>query len=288
MAHAPGPFNMSMREWSRRHLSFSGDWTSRFRSKSRSRSATRSSVVQRPQPQPSRPLLQILKIDGKLSSTSYFRRTHLHRFLTGGNSELPSKESSKKRPTTLSDPSLTQQNDTPSHTPSQRTPGGRHYHNHTRTMTPMSSFRSRPGIQRSSSQGGHGSPIHVAPPRSARRGARTAHLHEVKPDVRTRSPRTHRRDLTPVRGSQDVDVLSAPATVPRAPFVRLRRDLSVTMGDVQGKGVQLFGSTPLRNKVGEGDPWEDTDFDFGDSEEDVEREYKVDTVRASSVSAKEH
>lgn len=41
LEHGPLRFNRSMREWSRRHLSFSGDWVSRFTSSSRSRSPPR-------------------------------------------------------------------------------------------------------------------------------------------------------------------------------------------------------------------------------------------------------
>lgn len=38
MEHGPLMLNRSMKEWSRRHLKFSGDWVSRFTSRSRSRS----------------------------------------------------------------------------------------------------------------------------------------------------------------------------------------------------------------------------------------------------------
>jgi hypothetical protein len=298
MEHAPGQFNLSMREWGRRHLSFSGDWANRFRGKSRSRSITRNSVAQRPQPQPSRSLLRIFNTDGELSLINYILSTYIHRHLTGGNKEFPSKNSSKKEhfrphciattPTESNNPSFstTRQNDTASHITS-RSPGGRYYQHHTRTMAPMSSLRSRQVVQRSNSQGGHGSPVHLTAPRSAKRWARTAHLHEVKQDSRTRSPRMSKRDLTPVR---DDVLFSAPATVPRTPFTRVRRDLTIMTDALKDKDGQLLDSTPLRNKVGDGDPWEDTDFDMGESEEDVEREHKVDTVRASpvSVSGKEH
>ena len=68
MEHAPGQFNRSMREWSKRHLSFSGHWTSRFRSKSRSRSVTRSPV----QPRPQSPKLFPQSLDGDGKRLSYW------------------------------------------------------------------------------------------------------------------------------------------------------------------------------------------------------------------------
>ena len=55
----------------------------------------------------------------------------------------------------------------------------------------------------------------------------------------------------------------------------------------KGKSVLPSDSTPSKNKEGEGDPWEDTDLDVGELEEDVEWGLK-DTVRASLVSSKEH
>lgn len=57
---------------------------------------------------------------------------------------------------------------------------------------------------------------------------------------------------------------------------RWKRDLSVVVGD--RKGIQ-----PSAPKEGDGDPWEDTDLDVGESEED---ELKVDPVRPSLVSDK--
>lgn len=65
MEHAPAQLNRSMREWSKRHLSFSSDWTNRFKSKSRSRSVSRDAVRQRPRPL--KPL-QIPNKDGKFLS----------------------------------------------------------------------------------------------------------------------------------------------------------------------------------------------------------------------------
>lgn len=85
-----------------------------------------------------------------------------------------------------------------------------------------------------------------------------------------------------------MDVFSAPATIPRAPFGRSKRDLPITAGDWKGKTVRPFDSPPLKNKEGEGDPWEDTDLDAGELEEDIEWGLKVDAVRAGLVSGKEH
>lgn len=246
--HAPGQFNRSMREWGKRHLSFSGDWTNRFRSKGRSGSVTPNSNMQRPRS--SKPLLQMLDTD-----------------------EPPKKELliAHHITTALNDQSLhTRQTATPSYSPSQRT---RHHQHHTRPAAPTTAIRARPGLQRSSSQGGthyssrHGSPSHVAAPRSARRWARTAHLHEVKLDAQTRSP-THKRE--------DVDIFSTPTMISQAHRGRWKRDLFVVVGD--RKGIQ-----PSAPKEGDGDPWEDTDLDVGESEED---ELKVDPVRPSLVSDK--
>ena len=304
MEHAPGQFNRSMREWSKRHLSFSGDWTNRFKSKSRSRSVTRSPAKQRRQPLT--PLQITLDADSKPLPCLNVPMNFPH-FSIGSNKEkdLSSKDTSKRgltRPnhinTSLTDSFRHRQLDMPSHTPTQRTAGGRHHQHNTRPVIPVAAFRSHPGIQRSSSQGGThypygpSTPAHVPAPRSVRRWARTAHLHEVKQDSQGRSPRTRSRESTPVRENGVVDVFSAPATVPRAPVGHWKRDLPSMAGDWKGKSVlpsdSTPGSTPSKNKEGEGDPWEDTDLDVGELEEVVEWGLKVDTVRAGLVSGKEH
>lgn len=52
MYHGPVKFNKSVREWGKRHLSFSADWRNRFKSKSRSPSPRRELKTKSPRPLP--------------------------------------------------------------------------------------------------------------------------------------------------------------------------------------------------------------------------------------------
>jgi hypothetical protein len=288
MEHAPGQFNRSMREWSKRHLSFSGDWTSRFRSKSRSRSVALNSV--QPRLQSPRPLSQALNAEGNhpVVPLVLIIPTNSCRPITGGSIEFPSTNPGRAEPP---GPSFT---NTPLNSPSDalspHTGGGRHYqvHQHyTRPTTPTSAFRSQPAphLQQSTSQGGVHYPYRHVAPRSARRWARTAHLHEVKQDAQARGMSTRTADEGMGREREAGDVFIAPAAVARPTLGRWKRDLSII---VKGRSAPSSNTVPLKNKEGEGDPWEDTDFDAGESEEDAEWELKVETLRGGVMSGKDH
>lgn len=56
------------------------------------------------------------------------------------------------------------------------------------------------------------------------------------------------------------------------------------------KGPEQVDDMLTKIKDGEGDPWVDTDFDVGESEEELQREHNAETGHASSslVSSKEH
>ncbi|KAI8986140.1 UNC-like C-terminal-domain-containing protein [Trametes punicea] len=146
------PARGSMREWGRRTLSFSGDWVNRLR--------TRSSTPPRPANQkPGENEVAFPKLDAKVAEQ-----------LSHSTRRGPSTSSSNRRQATRP------------HTPtSLRTPSSRHFAHHRAVPLSPSFHLPRPGIQRSSSGsialgfGGVG-PV----PKSAKRWARSAHLHEVK------------------------------------------------------------------------------------------------------------
>ncbi|OCH87329.1 hypothetical protein OBBRIDRAFT_837470 [Obba rivulosa] len=147
----------AMRDWGRRTLSFSGEWVNKFRSRS-------------PTPQPREQFND--KVD--LSQT-------LHPF------ELPPPHSDSRhvrsKPSQLS--SAPRKSLVRPRTPSalRLTPTSRHFNIYSRAATsgslhsPTRSL-SRPQIQRASS--GSAAPGLGAVPKSTKRWARTAHLHEVK------------------------------------------------------------------------------------------------------------
>lgn len=149
----------SMRDWGRRTLSFSGDWVSRFKAKDPAHSTPGLSNSSRKH------------ADGKIQFPS--------------RSTPPQNENIK--------PSRKAESDRPHktggrpHTPtSLRTPGSR-YLIHRRPLTPTGNSSPRPLIQRSNSQGTpHGFALVGPVPKSAKRWARTAHLHEVKTPGRTK------------------------------------------------------------------------------------------------------
>jgi len=91
-----------------------------------------------------------------------------------------------------------------------------------------------------------------------------------------------RRDEGPGRENEVEAPFSAPVTVPR-----WKRDLSIMVADRE-KDMQLSYYRQSKNQEAEGDPWEDTDFDAGESGEDLEWLQKVDTVRTGLMSGKEH
>lgn len=156
MEHAPVIFNKSMREWSRRHLSFSGDWVSRLTNKSR-------------------------------SSSPAEQKTSAKETDINAKYEFPS---SAKTPRTAHKAPYYP---TRPRTPSLRTPTSKHFHSRAIPVSPSPIVTSIPNgihrpprLKRANSHGGGSTPASatwtgIGPvPKSAKRLARTAHLHEVK------------------------------------------------------------------------------------------------------------
>ncbi|KAH9850174.1 UNC-like C-terminal-domain-containing protein [Lenzites betulinus] len=216
----------TMREWGRRTLSISGDWVNRLR--------TRSATPPRPTTQKARendlafPSLDTQVVD-------------------------PLSRSARRGP-----PNGFRRHATRPHTPTiARTPTTRHAHH--RAVPPSPSLHlPRPGIQRSSSGsmtlgfGGVG-PV----PKSAKRWARSAHLHEVRGDMtstliaegsqrrRSRTP----GQLTPVvsrRPSDDADTGDIFHTPSRAQVHAVASlDGLSTISKGKGRAIGL-GLQPLR------------------------------------------
>ncbi|KAI0060437.1 hypothetical protein BV25DRAFT_1917784 [Artomyces pyxidatus] len=253
------PGALSMKEWGRRNLSFSGDWVSRLRSRSRTPSNGETTPVPRTSP----------------------RDEHLSTFPT--TTTLTSERLPPKRI-----------NLTPSHNPNGRRPGPaprsrtpsirntpRSHHNfHPRAGPSTPTSGARPLLQRSNSHNSAGAvglsttagaDVLVGPvPRSAKRWAHSAHLHEVR-RVGLSASRDRATGLT-------VDVFGASELPDR---LRLLGE-----GATPGSGERLGGvvyrrrASPLRlstpSKGGQGDPvddgadaWVDTDADADGSDVDA-------------------
>ncbi|KAH9947467.1 UNC-like C-terminal-domain-containing protein [Amylocystis lapponica] len=277
----------SMRDWGRRTLSFSGDWVNRFRSRS-------------PTPQPA-----ARSVDRAVN-----KRADRYEFAfptqAGPSTEGPAHgrflypSSSGKKTSTH-----------------PRTPSGlristaRHHNLHGRPVAHGSALASpsstgRPPIQRTSSGGLPGAFAGVGPvPKSAKRWARSSHLHEVKsasavPGVggmsRTDSAATLRQgaDASPSdRRAADSDIFGPPRFPGTAPAVagrdkgkaklqasEDRRTVSpLRFSSTDGlSGAHTQPSRPLasESEVSEGDGWVDTDAEASGSETGL--------IRATAVS----
>ncbi|KAK7025568.1 hypothetical protein VNI00_015921 [Paramarasmius palmivorus] len=211
MEHAPVRFNRSMREWSRRHLSFSGDWVSRFTS-SRSRSPPRTINIKSPR-------IPSKTLPSEAPSSQSHEETPVQIVFPSILSKVPqtaplsSKAAplySERRPqkTKIVSPGRSR-----SRTPSLRTPSKQ---NGARPTTPGTSTTlvggSRPRLHRANSHGsstlfttsswsgGGVGPV----PKSAKRWARTAHLHEVKGVAGKKKPEDDEDDSRSVSSSSSV------------------------------------------------------------------------------------
>ncbi|RPD56626.1 hypothetical protein L226DRAFT_537941 [Lentinus tigrinus ALCF2SS1-7] len=276
-AHPPGARTAgSMREWGRRTLSLSGGLVNRLRTRS---STPPPPVIQNPRDNE----VMFPSVAGQTSESDDLprsRRSHV-----GG--------SSKKA---LARP----------HTPTSiRTPTNRHFVHHRPGIPTSPSHHasgSRPAIQRSSSGGialafGGIGPV----PKSAKRWARTAHLHEVK----VTTPRRRGQaggDNTPVPSTSgapargigvfDADADDANTQVLVLPAA-IERSETITLGKGKGRIVAAsmrqpsplrpaleidLSSPPLRGRslassegdASEGDAWVDTDVDGSECDSVVE------------------
>ncbi|KAF9464215.1 UNC-like C-terminal-domain-containing protein [Collybia nuda] len=253
----------SMREWGKRHLSFSGDWTTRF---GRGRNRTRSP----PKPHPDvKPLPEIINEGVKIA--------------------FPSKEIWNREPLEMSDRNnLPTTSDLHTRLDSRsRTPSVRNRHHH-RPVTPtLSAFRPRQ-LQRSNSQGGGtqhspGSGGTITVPTSARKWAKTPHLHEVrKGDGRYPRKRDYGRSE---RENEIDDIFSVPATAPAIVSRYGRREdspnLSLLDSEIKDKAPKLLVEQ-AKSDDGEGDPWVDTE------ESEAEWDTKMELGRTITFSGNEH
>ncbi|KAJ7632994.1 UNC-like C-terminal-domain-containing protein [Roridomyces roridus] len=211
----------SMRAWGRRHLSISGEWDWVGRLKSRSRSRT-------PMPKPTTDGNEPIKAEPSISTPIK------HEFPSVEDAEKkagPSAPSSARkhrpRPLSLHPPRAVSTPSTYPRTPLRRplTPTPGRVGTPVRPLIPVTT----PVIQHSLSQDAHA-------PRSARRWARTAHLHEL------RTPRD--KPGTPMGMGGGSDVFASP------------EDLSLRTGG-------------LLASEGEGDPWIDTDLEGSEPDVDL-------------------
>ncbi|KAK0449470.1 UNC-like C-terminal-domain-containing protein [Armillaria borealis] len=252
--HGPLMFRRSMREWGRRHLSFSGDW---FINRSRS---IPPNIKMSPRPGD---FTDDAKIEFPTSSAEPSAKPSLYTM----QERRPSTPTSRSR----------------SHTPIPvRTPVNRHSNSsQIRPATPTTT--SRPAIKRASSGGG-GLALSTSlnsgrsAPRSARRWARTAHLHEVRSTGRQRRVDDHKVNdddpffvTTPSRhrhrGNTHMNGVEATRSSPEYnsgddPFLAAMGRKSISPGSRNSP------SSPSDD--GESDLWLDTDASIDGSETEAD------------------
>ncbi|TFK40479.1 UNC-like C-terminal-domain-containing protein [Crucibulum laeve] len=285
---APAPFNRSVREWGKRHFSFSSDWTNRFKKRSNSRSRTRSPMRPRPVSAKSYPAHLPLRQNGSQIEfpTSGWKNEPLEPVDLNIYSTIPTATSSTNPTEThVRDRTRTLSGSNISRPSALRTPGRRgnlniHY---PRPITPTRLAFRPPVLQRSNSQGTQtASGVWAGNvPKSAKKWARTAHLHEV----RSAHPFGGSGGIVKIRGEkgggrdnerENVDVFSAPATVPYMRGVGWgQEEYAVNGADKGGKGkaIDRAEASPRRRgmpntngHMEEGD-WVDTDTNSGNGSE---------------------
>ncbi|KAK0222162.1 UNC-like C-terminal-domain-containing protein [Armillaria fumosa] len=255
--HGPLVFRRSMREWGRRHLSFSGDW---FMNRS---SSIPPNIKMSPRPG-SFTDGQSTALDGKIefptSSAEPFAKQSLYTM----QEQRPSTPTSRSR----------------SHTPIPiRTPVNRHLNSsQQRPATPTTT--SRRAVKRVSS-GSVGLALSTSfnngrsAPRSARRWARTAHLHEVRSTGRQRRVDDHKVNdddpflvTTPSRhrhrGNAHMNGVEASRSSPEYnsgddPFLAVMGRKSISPGSRSGPSDDS-----------ESDMWLDTDASIDGSETEAD------------------
>ncbi|TFY63823.1 hypothetical protein EVJ58_g3013 [Rhodofomes roseus] len=229
---------MGMREWGRRTLSLSGDWVNRFRSRS-------------PTPKPvSRP-------ESRQTDKNPAEQVDFPSQSTQTPSHRPFLSTSPRSPTFSHPRSATRHLSSRPRTPSSLRVSTPRYHNlHARstqtTSTPPPSARPQMTRSTSSSAGfgsGFGTTAIESVPRSAKRWARSAHLHEVKSTsgVQSRAPDSARmgaeETLGTVRETESAEssrtVLVSEGATPAVDVFSPRPEAPPTPTASKGKGKQL-------------------------------------------------
>ena len=270
---ATAKLNKSMREWSRRHLSFNSDWASRFRSRS-------------PTPQPTVRSSDVDKGGLYLYLTSHTERTHilvdkwafpmsrsgppltLRTPITADQIRRTRDihtSASDRRPISANFASPGKRSLTPT---ALRTP------RHLRPVIPTGSHNSSP-LHRAKSQGAAGGSqpfIGIGPvPRSAKKWAKSSHLHEVRGrDERSNITSTSRGEDRRGRENEFSDVFRSPVS----PFKSYSSNQHVTVGDNFDKGKSPHGRQPLSSlstrrhslDTDDSEIWVDTDVDGSEYE----------------------
>ncbi|KIM43080.1 hypothetical protein M413DRAFT_395619 [Hebeloma cylindrosporum] len=285
--HSSTQINRSVREWGKRHFKLSGDWAGRFkgknletsrrhsRSSSRSVSRTRTPLpIPRPRPQTAKSYPPHLPLnihdDTKFTFPSTSSRGKMPLETIQLNSAPPGSELyTRPRTRTMSNPR--------SRAPSLRsTPATRRIQHiaHQKPITPHTTTFRPHLMQRWSSQGGpvpaSGSWGSMSMPKSAKKWARTAHLHEVKTPVPTPSAegRQHklgentRHDRENDRTPKEFDFEREREDVFSSSIAKLSTNsLPMDMNVGAGRSPTIERSLLLKPEVimDDGDPWVDTD-----------------------------
>jgi hypothetical protein len=253
MAHAPSSvFRKSVRDWSRRNLNFSGDWVGRFRSQSRSPNPT---------PREGSPV-RILESKGALIWREYDHPIYADiiwwKGLKAGLS--PQDSPPKRKPLKPSqilniDISAVSPGRTP--TPLVSTPTKRPLNSgHHRMASSGPGSGVRPRLQSAGSiPGEFAFGLGSTAPRSARKWARSAHLHEVRADGMRSAVKVKRPDGSwrskGARESVNVgadDVFGVPGVIGAGESQRL-------------ESQPWGGPTGVIDKMDDGDGWVDTDVE---------------------------
>lgn len=288
MEHGPGRFNNSMREWGRRNLSFNSDWARRFRSRSRSPT---------PKVKPPRPRtpdnhhgagagpLHAPEIAGM--ALTFLRTETKLAFPSRPPWTTEPLKPSRRLNTTASErrPAVRAHAHSRSRTPSL------HGNLHPRPTTPTRAG-AHPPLVRANSQGGGGAPGPGGPvPRSMKRWARSAHLHEIRGGAGPRAQADSGREGGSEQGSRSLeseneflDIFGTPSASRRNGSRVVRGMVNVSdlvFGDLDGEDrgpvldetLGLYRSPLLAKSEesgGDGDAWVDTDASVDGSEVELE------------------
>ncbi|KZT28717.1 hypothetical protein NEOLEDRAFT_1128893 [Neolentinus lepideus HHB14362 ss-1] len=242
------PRSSSVRDWGRRTLSLSGDWVNRFKTKD----PTPSSNPTKRHP------------NDKVQFSS-----------------RPTRSDENIRPSRKYEDARARKPRTPT---SFRTPASRHSGSYRRPLTPTGN---RPPIQRSNSHGAsHEFPVIGPVPRSAKRWARTAHLHEVKTPGKGKEvdqgqdtpmqPDGERETSLADRSGLSEDAFRRSSSS-RSNHDRLGAEEVKTRGSRMSSPLRMSmtsgsppGHDPMQGSETDGDAWIDTDADVDASEHDAD------------------